>query len=367
MSVPFMSLSDSLFPIREEIDKKISQIINETNFIGGEELDLFEQEFAAYCGIKYATGCSNGTDALILALKALGIGPGDKVITVPNTFIATAEAISFIGAEVIFVDIEKDFYTMDPQKLDEYLQKNYDPSIKAVIPVHLFGQMADMPEICKISEKYNLKVIEDSAQAHGAKINGKGPGYYGSIATYSFYPGKNLGAFGDAGAVVTNDPGLHKKIKMLVNHGRWNEKYTHKSIGMNCRMDTLQAAILRIKMRHLEKWTEERITKASVYKNLLKNKSIQLPETRSNCRHVFHLFVIKTEKRDDLIKALTEEGISSGIHYPVPLHLQEAYSFMGHKKNDFPITEQSCNQILSLPFWPEISNNQISDVCRVIS
>jgi len=367
MSIPFMELSDSYDLIYEEVMEKIKSLIDNTRFIGGEEITKFEKEFADYCNIKNAVACGNGTDAIIIALKALGIGPGDTVLTVPHTFIATAEAVTAVGAEVDFIDIEEKTYTMSPEKLEEYIEKNKDDkNIKAIIPVHLYGQMADMPRIMEIAEKYDLKVIEDSAQAHGAKINGKGPGEYGDIATFSFYPGKNLGAFGDAGALITNNDELAKKAKMLSNHGRYNEKYTHQIEGYNSRMDSIQAAVLRIKLKYLNKWTEMKIKKVSYYNELLANGDIILPYVRENSRHVYHLYVVRVKNRNKVRKELANNNISSGIHYPIPLHLQPAYNYLGYMEGDFPVCEKICKEVVSLPLWPEINKKQIKSVCNVL-
>ncbi|WP_219884423.1 DegT/DnrJ/EryC1/StrS family aminotransferase [Orenia metallireducens] len=361
-----MNLSDCYEEIYDEIMVKIKSIIDKTQFIGGEEVDKFEQEFADYCNVKHAVGCANGTDALILALKALDIGSGDIVLTVPNTFIATAEAITLVGAKVDFIDIEEDNYTMNPNKLREYLVNQKSPeNIKAIIPVHLYGQMCDMEEIMKIAKEYNLKVIEDSAQAHGAKLNGKGPGEYGDIATFSFYPGKNLGAFGDAGAIVTNNLELAKRIKMLSNHGRV-DKYKHKIEGYNSRLDSIQAAVLRIKLKHLDKWTKQRIEKAEYYNSLLNDKEVILPKVRSLGKHVYHLYAVRVKDRDKLRDKLSSLGIATGIHYPIPLHLQPAYKYLGYKEGKFPISEQVSKEIISLPLWPEISHKQIEEVCEHI-
>lgn len=362
MKIPFTSLSDCYKDIYDEIMTRIQYLINTTNFIGGEEVERFEQEFAIYCNMRHAIACSNGTDALILALHCLGIGQGDTVVTVPNTFIATSEAITSVGANVEFVDIDEKTYTMDPISLREYLVKNIvNKRIKAVIPVHIYGQMADMNAIMDIAEEYNLKVIEDAAQAHGAKINGKGPGEYGDIATFSFYPGKNLGAFGDAGAVVANDTNIAKNIKMLSNHGRI-EKYKHEIEGYNSRMDSIQAAILRVKLKHLDKWNDLRIRNAKLYSKFLDDYKVIKPFYRDNSKHVYHLYVCRISNRDYVREELKKKGIVTGIHYPIPLHLQPAYAYLGYKKGDFPVTEKVCKEIISLPMWPELKESQIQEV-----
>lgn len=366
--IPFMNLTNGIEEIYEEVMKKIEKLIKETQFIGGVEVDSFEEEFAAYCGMNYAVGCANGTDAIIIALKALGIGAGDTVIVPANTFIATSESVTAVGANVEFVDVEKDYYTMCPLKLEEYILNNKDKNIKAIIPVHLYGQMADMEKIMQIAKKYNLKVIEDSAQAHGAEYNNKKPGQYSSVATFSFYPGKNLGAFGDAGAIVTNDEELYKKMKMLVNHGRWQAKYSHDIEGYNMRIDTIQAAILRIKLKRLKNWTEQRNEKAKYYLKKLENqKNIVLPKIRENSKPVWHLFVIRVENRNLIQNNLKSFGISTGIHYPIPLHLQPAYSYKKYNTGSFPIAEKHSANILSLPLWPEMEKMDIDYVCEKLS
>jgi len=367
MSIPFMELSDSYDLIYDEVMEKIKKLIDNTRFISGEEVTKFEEEFADYCNVKNAVACGNGTDAIMIALKALDIGPGDTVITAPHTFIATSEAVTAVGAEVDFVDIDEKTYTMSPEKLEEYIEKNKDKkNIKAIIPVHLYGQMADMPTIMKIADKYNLKVIEDSAQAHGAQIDGKSPGEYGDFATFSFYPGKNLGAFGDAGALVTNDDELAKKAKMLSNHGRYNEKYTHQIEGYNSRMDSIQAAVLRIKLKYLDQWTDMRIKNAEKYGELLHDKDVRIPFVRDNSKHVYHLYVVRVNDRDELKSKLKDNNISAGIHYPIPLHLQPAYDYLDYKKGDFPITEKVSEEILSLPMWPEITKSSLKNIINCL-
>ncbi|PKM86546.1 MAG: hypothetical protein CVU87_11860 [Firmicutes bacterium HGW-Firmicutes-12] len=362
MKVPFMNLSDSYVEIYDEVMSKIQGLIKSTQFIGGEEIENFENEFAKYCNCNHAVACGNGTDAIIIALKALGVGKGDVVITVPNTFIATSEAITAVGAEVRFIDVDEHRLTMSPSLLEDYLKNSNEiDRIKALIPVHIFGQMCEMDKISEIAQRYNLKVIEDSAQAHGAKFKGKGPGEFGDIATYSFYPGKNLGAFGDAGALVTNDEDLYLKTKKLTNHGRI-KKYEHEIEGYNSRMDSIQAAILRIKLQKLDKWTNERKMKVDNYLSKLQNAGIGLPHLDASYQDVYHLFVIRSKDRDKLMDELRKRGVSTGIHYPIPLHLQKAYEYLGYKKGDFPIVEKASEEILSLPLWPELSYDQIDYV-----
>lgn len=366
IKVPFMDLYAGIRDSYPELIEKIGYLIKKTQFIGGEEIACFENEFADFCRSKRAVACSSGTDALILILKALGIGHGDVVVTVPNTFIATAEAISAVGARAAFVDIEQKYFAMDPEKLQQYIKEHPNENIKAVIPVHLHGQMADMESICAIAAKTGIKVIEDAAQAHGAELNGKRAGAFGDAAAFSFYPGKNLGAFGDAGAVATNNENLAVKIKMLSDHGR-TSKYEHEIEGLNCRMDSIQAAILRVKLKHLEKANALRIAKADIYNSMLKDrKDIICPQVRGNYKHVYHLYVVRVKERDKMIERLKKAGISYGIHYPMPLHLQPAYKYLGYGQGDFPISEKLSKEVLSLPLWPEIDESTIEHICKNI-
>ena len=361
--IPFAKLFDGIEPIYDEILNKVKEIIEHTEFIGGEEVALFEKEFAEFTESKYAVGTSNGTDSIIIALKALGIGPGDTVLVPATTFIATADAVTAVGANVEFIDIEKDYYTIDPDKIIEYLKGPNGHKVKAIIPVHLYGQMADMERISQIAKEYNLKLIEDAAQAHGSKLNGHQPGYYSDIATYSFYPGKNLGAFGDAGAITANNEELYIKCKMLVNHGRLKEKYTHEIEGYNMRLDTIQAAILRIKLKHLNQWNSLRKQKAAIYIEMLKNKDyIQHPKIRKNAEPVWHIFSILIDNRDAVKENLSKNGIETGIHYPIPLHLQPAYTHKNYKLGDFPNAEYHASHELSLPFWAEITASEIESI-----
>ncbi|MDA3850447.1 MAG: DegT/DnrJ/EryC1/StrS family aminotransferase [Spirochaetaceae bacterium] len=366
--IPLMDLTSNFPQIYDEIEEKLKYLIKNTQFIGGEEVKLFEKEYADFCSSKYAIGCSNGTDALVISLKTLGIGPGDIVLVPANSFIATSEAVTQAGARVNFIDVEPESNNMDPQKIREYLKNNKNKKhVKAIIPVHLYGRMANMDEITQIAEEYNLKLIEDSAQAHGALYKSHPPAHFGDFATYSFYPGKNLGAFGDSGALITNNEELYIKAKSYVDHGRMGKKYEHAMEGANMRLDTLQAAILRIKLRYLSQWTEMRINKVGYYmKGLSSINDITLPSQRSDLLQSWHLFVIQTAKRDELQLYLKDRGISTGIHYPIPLHLQPAYKYLSYQKGDFPITEQLSQRILSLPLWPEITEYQIDRICEEI-
>ena len=368
MKIPFVDLKAQYRSIKDEIDKAIADVIENTAFVLGENVKNLEKDFAAYCNAKYAVGVGNGTDALYLALRAHGIGAGDEVITVPNTFIATTEAISLTGAGIGFVDIDPETCNMDPGKLEEYLEKHPGTPAKpkALIAVHLYGQAADMDPINQIAEKYNLVVIEDAAQAHGAEYNQRRVGSLGNSACFSFFPGKNLGAYGDGGMVVTNDEKIHEKILRLRNHGR-TKKYLHEFEGVNSRLDNLQAAILLVKLKRLDGWNENRRNNAKKYDDLLsKVKGVTIPKIKDGNSSVYHLYVIQLDERDRLNDFLSEKGIAAGIHYPVPLHLQPAYKYLGLGEGTFPEAERISNRILSLPMFPELNDDQISRVVKAI-
>jgi len=361
MNIPLVDLRRQYLSIRKEIDQAIQGVIDNSAFIMGEDVQEFENEFAKFCGVKYGVGTSSGTTALHLALVICGIKQGDEVITVPYTFIATTEAISYTGAKAVFVDIEDRSYTMDAEKIEEAITER----TRAIIPVHLFGHPADMDKITKIAKKHNLIVIEDACQAHGAEYKGKKVGSLGDIACFSFYPGKNLGAYGDAGMAVTNNEEFAEKMRLLRNHGR-NKRYYHQIEGYNYRLDTIQAAILRVKLRHLEEWTEKRRRNAKLYNKLLKGSGVKTPVEMEYAKHVYHLYVIKTEKREKLYSRLKENGISAAVHYPLPLHLQEAYRYLGWKKGDFPISEACSERLLSLPMFPELTTDEIKKIAGIV-
>ncbi len=362
MKIPLSDLKSQYQSIKNEINQKVLDVLENSEFILGENVKKFEEEFANFCGVKYGVGVGNGTDALYLALRACGIKEGDEVITAPNTFIATVEAITLNGAKPVFVDIDPNTQNINVAKIEEVIT----PRTKAIIPVHLFGQPVEMDSILKIAKDHNLFVIEDVAQAHGAKYNVKTTGSIGNAGCFSFFPAKNLGAYGDAGMVVTDNEDLAKKLSMLRNHGRL-EKYTHEFEGKNSRLDEIQAAILRVKLKYLDKWNEGRRQNALVYDNILKDvKGVKIPENIKGVVPVYYFYVIRAEKRDDLQKALKDKGISTGIHYPVPLHLQPAYRYLGYKEGDFPQTEKAAKEILSLPICPEITKEQIEYIAREI-
>ena len=355
MKVPFLDLKAQYESIKNEVAVAIQQVLDKTAFAGGPFVAQFEKEFAAFCQTQYAIGVGSGTDALWLALLGLGIGPGDEVITVPDTFIATAEAISYCGAKPVFVDVEEKTYNMNPSLLEAAIT----PKTKAIIPVHLFGQMADMDPIMEIARKHGLFVIEDACQAHGAEYKGKLAGSNGDAGAFSFYPGKNLGAYGEAGAVVTNNTELDKKIRILRDHGQ-AKKYYHGMIGWNARMDGLQGAILSVKLKYLPSWNKDRRKNAKMYDNLFGNiQGMVVPREVSHAKHVYHIYAIRVQNRDALIGALAERDIHCGIHYPIPLHLQEAYHSLGLGKGSFPVSEMVQAEFVSLPMFPELTTSQI--------
>jgi dTDP-4-amino-4,6-dideoxygalactose transaminase len=358
MNVPFLDLKAQYESIREEVATALQQVIDQTAFAGGPFVARFEKEFAAYCGTQFAAGVGSGTEALWLSLLAIGVGPGDDVITVPNTFIATAEAISYCGARPVFVDVDEATYTMDPQRLEAAIT----PRTKAIIPVHLFGQTADMDPIMEIARARGLSVIEDACQAHGAEYKGRKAGSMGDAGCFSFYPGKNLGAYGEGGAVVTSHAELDRKIRMLRDHGQ-SKKYEHGMIGWNARMDGFQGAILSVKLRHLPRWNEDRRRNAARYGELLRKvDGVIVPKEARASRHIYHLYAIRVADRDTLIRALAEKDIHCGIHYPVTVHLQEAYRSLGLGRGSFPVSEKCAAEFVSLPMFPELSGEQIERV-----
>ena len=371
--IKFLDLTFQYKSIKKEIDAAIKRVLESGHFIGGEEVENFEKEIAKFCGIRYAIGVNSGTDALFLSLKALGVGPRDEVITTPFTFIATAEVIANCGAKPVFVDIDPKTFNIDPRKIEEYLKSNiqYPKSktkIKAILPVHLYGQMADMSEIMRIAKKYKLYVIEDAAQAIGAEYKGKKSGAIGDLGCLSFFPSKNLGAYGDSGMVVTNNEQLAERIKMMRNHGSSpKEKYLNLILGTNSRLDALQAAILRVKLKHLTKWSHERAKKADYYsKNLKGIGDIIVPKISSGRNHIFHQYTIRTKLRDKLQKYLKEKGIPTMIYYPLPLHLQPAFKYLAYKKGDFPEAEKTAEEVLSLPVYPELTQKDQDFIIKKI-
>jgi dTDP-4-amino-4,6-dideoxygalactose transaminase len=360
--IPLADLNAQYRSIKAEIDAAIADVIASSEFIRGSDVAAFEKEFASYCEAEACAAVGNGTDALYLALRALGIGPGDEVITVAHTFIATTEAISQCGARPVLVDIREDTMLLDAG----CLEKAITARTKAVIPVHLYGQPCDMDAIIEIARAYRLKVIEDAAQAHGARWQGWRIGRFGDVACFSFYPGKNLGAFGDAGALVSNDRDLIDRIRMLSNHGR-QTKYVHSCEGVNSRMDGIQAAVLRVKLRHLDLWNAARRRIAQRYMAGLASSGAVLPTVAPQCEPVWHQFVVRLPRRDELRSYLEDRGIESGVHYPLPLHLQPACAYLGMRKGDLPVTEDVASRILSLPVFAEMSDEQITAVVAAIA
>ena len=359
--VPFVDLAAQYSTIADEINETTSRIIQKADFILGREVRLFEEEFAAFSEARYAVGVDSGTSALELALRAYDIGPGDEVITAANSFIASALAISHAGATPVLVDVDPFTHTIDVTGIERAITSR----TKAIIPVHLYGHPAHMDPIRQIAEQHGLIVIEDACQAHGARYKGRRAGSLGHAAAFSFYPGKNLGAYGDGGMVVTNDADIRKRLEMLRNYGQ-EEKYHHLTQGFNRRLDTLQAAVLRVKLKYLEKWNAARRWQAELYHRLLAGTALVLPSEAVGAQSVWHLYVIRTEHRDKLKEYLASRGIAAGIHYPVPIHLQPAYKNLGYKRGSFPVTEQYAQRILSLPMYAELTPELIEYVSKSI-
>lgn len=358
MKIPFVDLKLQYLSIQLEIDNAISSVISETAFIGGKYVQQFKKDFEASYGVKYCIPVANGTDALFIAMKMLGIGASDEVITTASSWISTSETISQIGAKPVFVDIDPNYYTIDVS----LIEKSITPSTKAIIPVHLYGQMADIQSIKNLCQQYNLFLIEDCAQSHYSELNGIRAGLAGIASTFSFYPGKNLGAYGDAGCIITNNDELAVKMTMYSNHGAL-KKHQHQIEGINSRLDGIQASILSAKLPHIHKWTEARIDHAATYTQLLKDVGdLKLPAVRPDSKHSFHLYVIRTKKRDQLKEFLESNGIETAVHYPFALPLMEAYKYLGHSAIDFPEAFKHQNEILSLPMYPELSLKQIEFV-----
>jgi dTDP-4-amino-4,6-dideoxygalactose transaminase len=396
MQVPFLDLKAQYRQIEHEVVPLVTEAMAKGAFIGGKHVIGFEKEFAEFCESEFCVGVGSGTDALRFALMAAGIGPGDEVITVPNTFIATTEAISQVGATPVFIDVLPDTFNMNPEKLREFLDQNcaFNDStnkpinqsssqrinestnqpinqstnrpVRALIPVHLYGQPADMDKIIEIARRHNLVVIEDACQAHGARYKDRVAGSMAAAGCFSFYPGKNLGAFGEAGAVVAQDEKMAGKMRMIRDHGQ-QKKYHHEIEGYNGRLDAIQAGVLRIKLKRLKDWNLTRRENATYYSESLKEISgVQIPSEADFATSVYHLYVILVDDREGLQQFLTEKGISTGLHYPVPLHLQKAYAHFGYKKGDFPVAEQAADRLLSLPMFPELTNQQIDYVVESI-
>ncbi len=360
MKVPFLDLKAHHAPLRDELIAAITGVIDEAAFAGGPYVAAFEQDFARFCQCEHAIGVGNGTEAIWLPLLALGIGAGDEVLTVPGTFMATAEAITHTGATPVFVDVDESTYTMDPAGLEKALTSR----TKAIVPVHLLGQTADMDPIMEFARAHKLAVIEDAAQAHGAEYKGRRAGSIGDAASFSFYPGKNLGALGEAGGVVTNNPELAAKVRTLRDHGQ-TRKYHHTMVGWNSRMDGMQAAVLRIKLRHLDRANQCRRNHAAWYDRAFAGlEEVITPREADYARHIYHIYAVRVQERDEVMRHLGEHGIGTGIHYPVPVHLQAAYAHLGHGEGSFPVAEQLAREFLSLPMFPELTPEQLAWVAN---
>jgi len=362
LNIPFVDLKAQYQSIKTEIDTAIQNVIDETAFIKGKYVQKFEEEYAQRYGVKHVISCANGTDAIYITLKALGVGSGDEVITTALSWISTSETITQAGARVVFVDIDPDYYTIDTGKIEEKITSK----TKAIIPVHLYGQPANMDAIMSIAKKYNLTVIEDCAQSHFAQWKGQNVGTLGIAGTFSFFPGKNLGAYGDAGCIISNNDDFATKARMFANHGAL-KKHHHELEGINSRLDGLQASILLAKLPFIHEWNQKRYQHALAYNELLKDiKFITIPKIRPACRHIFHLYVIRTHNRDHLQNYLKNKGIETAIHYPTALPFLNAYNYLGHKPDDFPLAYQYQSEILSLPMYPEMTTDMIEYVAENI-
>jgi dTDP-4-amino-4,6-dideoxygalactose transaminase len=359
--IPFLDLKAQYRSIKPEIDAAISNILESSQFVLGEEVAAFEREFAAYCGATHGIAVNSGTSALHLALLAAGVGPGDEVITIPFTFVATVAAIGYTGARPVFVDIDAASFTMDAAQLERAMT----PRTKAILPVHLYGQMADMDAILAVANRHGVPVIEDACQAHGAEYRGRRAGSLGVSGAFSFYPGKNLGAYGEGGMVVTSNAEHAAKIRMLRDWGQ-EKRYHHVLKGFNYRMEGMQGAILRVKLRHLERWTDARRARARQYDTLLAGASVRPPTELGERRHVYHIYAVRSADRDAIQKTLQADGIQSGLHYPIPVHLQEAHADLGYRAGDFPVSEAAAREVLSLPLFPEMTATQVEQVAASV-
>jgi dTDP-4-amino-4,6-dideoxygalactose transaminase len=359
MIVPFVDLKAQYRAIAADIEEAMRRVVADADFILGSDVELFEREFAHFCEAKYAVGLDSGTSALELALRAYDVGEGDEVITVSHTFIATAAAISYTGARPVLIDIDPDTFNIDVEKIEAAVT----PRTKAIVPVHLYGQAADFDPILSIARKHNLVVIEDACQAHGARYKGKRVGALGDAGCFSFYPGKNLGAYGDAGMIVTNSNEIADKIRLLRNYGQ-PQKYRHVIMGYNRRLDSLQAAVLRAKLGHLDGWNSSRRRAAKLYDEMLKDvDGVRTPYHAEESEHVYHLYVVQHPKRDQLLKYLKDQGVFAGLHYPTPVHLQPCYEHLGKPPGSLPFTEAAASRVISLPMFAEITDEQIEYVC----
>jgi dTDP-4-amino-4,6-dideoxygalactose transaminase len=363
VTVPMVDLKAQYARIRDEVDAAVARVVAGGQFIGGEECRLFEEEFARYCGAAHACGVANGTDALTLSLRAFGVGPGDDVVTVANTFIATGEAILLNGARPVFVDVDPATFTLDPSALAGAITAR----TRLIVPVHLYGHPADMPAILDVAARHGIPVLEDAAQAHGAEVGGRRAGSLGHAATFSFYPGKNLGAYGDAGMVTSNDAGFIARVRQVANHGGGASKYDNVVLGTNSRLDTVQAAILRVKLRHLDAWNRERRERVSAYTRTLEGaRDVVVPSERNGSRSAWHLYTVRSADRDRLQSRLRSEGIATAVHYPRPIHLQPAMAAAGGKVGDLPVSERLSREVLSLPLYPELPLQTVERIAALV-
>lgn len=362
MNIKYLDLKAQYDAIKPDIDAALQDVLNSSSFILGPKVGEFECEFSKYCETRFAAGVNSGTSALVLALRALDVGEGDEVITTANTFVATIAAIAEIGATAVLVDVDPATRNIDPEQIEDVISDD----TRVIMPVHLYGRMADMDAIMSLAEQYGLDVIEDAAQAHGARYNGKRAGSIGRIAGFSFYPGKNLGAYGEGGAVVTSDEELDRKVRVLRDHGS-SKKYYHEAQGYNARMDGFQGAVLGVKLKHLDRWNEERRRVARRYTDGLQGLPLTLPPMDDETyEEVHHLYVIESDDRAALQKHLTDKGVPSLIHYPIPVHLQEGFRFLGYDSGDFPATERLCERVMSLPIYPELTDEQVDYIIDAI-
>jgi dTDP-4-amino-4,6-dideoxygalactose transaminase len=361
--IPFLDLKAQYRAIKSDVDAAVHRVLDSGQYVLGEEVEQFEREFAAFSGADHGIAVNTGTSALHLALLAAGVGQDDEVVTVPFTFVATVAAIRYTGARPVFVDVDPVTFTMDVNQLE----KAITPKTKAIVPVHLYGHPADMDAILEIAERHGVKVIEDACQAHGAIYKGRRVGGLGHAGCFSFYPGKNLGAYGEGGMVTTNDPAMQKTMRMLRDWGQ-EKKYYHVLKGFNYRMEGFQGAILRVKLRHLAAWTEARQLRAAAYDRLLAgNEVVEAPRPPANGKHVYHIYAVRTADRATLMRTLQSHGIGTGIHYPIPVHLQEAHADLGYRKGDFPESERAADQVLSLPMFPELALTDVEVVAAAIT
>ena len=360
--LPLVDLKAQHTSIAAEVQAALDRVMANTDFILGADVEAFEDEFAAYCEARHCVGLDSGMSALELGMRAMDIGPGDEVITPAGSFIASSSAISFTGATPVWVDVDARTYNIDAR----LIEKAITPRTKAIMVVHLYGQPADMDPVFEVARRHNLPVIEDACQSHGARYKGRRTGSMGAFAAFSFYPAKNLGAYGDAGALTTNDAALAERVRMMRNYGQ-REKYDHVYLAWNRRLDTIQAAVLRVKLRHLDRWNDARRTIASMYDELLKDPGVTVPYASPDTEHVYHLYVIQVDDRARLQAGLAAAGIGTGIHYPVPIHLQEAYRERGVSRGSFPVTEAAAGRILSLPMYPEMTEQDVRRVAEGVS